>query len=644
MKDRILLKTNLLVSLVIISGFLTVAVLAYQAYFAEAVKNIEEISDLTSEEIYYQINNTLVSPVNVSRAMANDTLLKELLVREQQNMGTDDVDYAKILEKYLKTYQENYQYDSVFLVSTATGNYYHFNGLDRVLNRTQPEDSWYYGFLESSEEYVMNVDVDQTVEAQKAVTLFINCKIYDNEEVIGVVGVGIKIRNLQKMLQNYREQFSINACFVDNTGLIQISADRSGYDKVSLFDTGNYDANIRQSILNWTDEEEALSFWMPDSMKQTHIIVRYLPEGGWRLVVEQDTSNLMSSIRRQIIVYTAIIFVIVLIILAIIAKVIHRFSKQIVKLERTYEQERKTMFEKATSQLFEDIYVLDITHNRYADEATETYFAGLGAPAGTPFDKCLGIVAEKQIKEEFRQGYIDTFTPSHVRQAYEQGKESLRYDFMISNDGKNYYWIRIIARIMVSDLDGSLYMLAYRQNIDAEKRRENKMEERARTDEMTGLLRKTATQRAIDSILEAEPENLYALFIFDIDCFKQANDRFGHAFGDQVIRKFTGIIRSHFRRNDLLGRIGGDEFAAFLKVPGIEWTMGKAEQLKEALSQDCQEGSSCWHMSASIGIAFAPEDGTTFRELYHRADEALYEVKRGGRGGYSLGRKESSAL
>ena len=65
------------------------------------------------------------------------------------------------------------------------------------------------------------------------------------------------------------------------------------------------------------------------------------------------------------------------------------------------EQEKRSIFKKATEELFDDIYELDITRNRPANEATIQYFMSLGAQANTPYDEALKIVAEKQIKEEF---------------------------------------------------------------------------------------------------------------------------------------------------------------------------------------------------------------------------------------------------
>ncbi len=634
MNNRILLKTNLLICVVIVAGFLLTAVFTYRDYYLTSIKRIEDVSNLTSEDIYYQIKHTLSKPLNTSLTMANDHLLKTYLKEEKAGGGSSfSVD---ILWDYLRTYHEKYGYDTVFLISAETSRYFNFSGADRILDSSAPEDAWYYNFLKSDAEYEMNVDNDQDTGEGNDVMLFVNCKIYDGDKMLGVVGVGVRIGSFQRLLQNYKERFGVSASLVDCNGLIEISADHTGFEKINIRDRGIYDESSMETLLNWNREEEPLSFWVSDADEKVHVVARYLSGTDWHLVVEQDNADMVSALKKQILLNIVIVAVVVLTALFIVIHLLRSFNRQIVSMERSYEQERQTMFEKVTGQLFENIYFLDITNNRPADEATEQYFVRLGAPVGTPFDRCLRIVAEKQIKPEFRQGYIDTFTPEHVRKVFRQGITSLRYDFMISDDGKSYYWMRITGRLVESGPGGTLYLFSYRQNIDAEKQRENKMEWEAHTDAMTGFLNKAAVQENVEEMLRKDKKSRYVFFIFDIDNFKGANDKFGHAFGDKVIQQFAGTIRSHFRGDDTMGRIGGDEFIVFVKIKDAGWALRKAKELSGVLNRDCIDGNYCWHMSASIGLAFAPEDGITFQELYRKADAALYETKRKCKGGYSV--------
>ena len=169
MKKNILMQTNLLVCLVIVVGFLLTAALSYRANYSASLESIEQVSDLTSEGIYYQMSTTFTKPVNVSLTMANDSLLHEALAQEADRL--DDPAYIETIREDLHTYQNKYRYDSVFLVSAASARYYNFNGLDRVLEPGDPENFWYFDDLLSSDaEYTMNVDNDQVAGADNAIT------------------------------------------------------------------------------------------------------------------------------------------------------------------------------------------------------------------------------------------------------------------------------------------------------------------------------------------------------------------------------------------------------------------------------------------------------------------------------------------
>lgn len=635
MKKNLLMRTNLLVCLIILAGFSLTAILSYHANYSASLKNIEQVSDLTSEGIYYQIAGIFTKPINISLTMANDSLLREFLADEKSH--PDDAAYIETLRVYLDTYRMKYGYDSVFLASAASARYYNFNGLDRILTKDSSENDWFYNMLQSSEDFNMNVDNDEVEGAENNITVFVNCKIKDEAgNALGIVGVGLRISNLQELLGSYETDFGVRTFLVDEKGMIEISTDYTGYEKVSLFDHFTFTEETRQEILDWKEEESAASMWAENGFGQSYLVSRYIPELNWHLVVERNTGKLIEELKIQLVQTIAVIVLIVIGILFTITKVIRSYNRQIVSLTKAIEQERRTVFEQATEQLYENINELDITHNCTANQTTERYFESLGAPAGTPYDKALRIIADKQIKEEFREGYIKTFCPEYVMHSFQEGRETLSYDFMITKDGAEYYWMRITARIVQWESDHSVHMLTYRQNIDAEKRQETRMKELAQIDEMTGMLTKTATQRRIEQILKENPEKQYAFFILDIDNFKQANDRFGHGFGDSVIHEFTEGIRERFGTDSILGRIGGDEFAAFVPVSDRTQAEGKARELCGALNFDYTVEGNCWHIATSIGVAVTPDGGRSFAELYKHADSALYKTKERGKNGFTV--------
>ena len=124
--------------------------------------------------------------------------------------------------------------------------------------------------------------------------------------------------------------------------------------------------------------------------------------------------------------------------------------------------------------------------------------------------------------------------------------------------------------------------------------------------------------------------------MLDLDYFKQINDTFGHQTGDRVLCDVAEKLRLSLRSNDLIGRLGGDEFIVFVRGADNEDGFRRcAEKLNSVLMKKYEENGKEVSISASIGIAVA-EQGTDFNELYKRADIALYEVKRCGRNGYRL--------
>lgn len=630
MKKNILLRTNLFICAVIVLGFIITSVISYNSNKGIFRKDIERVSALTSEGIYHHIDSIFTKPINVSLTMANDSLLKEFLSQEEERL--EDESFIRTMKAYLLAYKEKYHYDSVFLVSTKTNRYYHFNGIDRTLAPDEPQDVWYYDFLTEEQEYGINIDDDQAAENE--ITVFINCKIKDESgQIQGVVGVGFQVTGIQEVFKEYEERADVEAYLIDQDGNIQLSTNQNGYETSELF-AGSHYPELREKILS--GRGEAQSFWYSSPNGRGYLVTRYVPNLEWHLIIDNDTSVLNRRLNRQFVGGVFVILIVIALVLLLIMRIIHRYNTQIIELTVEKEQEHQMFFRAATEQMYENIYELDITHNCAASEEAEQYFESLGVPPNTPYDLTLQMIAEKQIKPEFRQGYVDTFKPSNVLKAYKNGIESLQYDFMATNNGSDYYWIRITARIFCWNEDHSIHMFTYRQNIDQEKCQEKMLLEQMERDSLSGLYNKAATQEHIRRLLSEKPDQLYAFFIFDIDDFKLVNDTFGHAAGDQVIADFARRLKAQFRVEDLVGRIGGDEFAAFIPASSVEWVEKKAANLVEQLRDTFSNGISCCKISTSIGVFAASGTRADFETFYKIADMALYQTKEKGKDGFTV--------
>lgn len=628
MKKIALVRTNVIVCTIIVVGYVITSFISYHSNQGLFQQETENVSNLTSEGISHEIDSIFARPVSVSLTMGNDSLLKQCLMEEAERKN--DADYIETLRNYLGTYKDKYGYDSAFLVSAETDRYYNFNGIDRILYPDNPENTWYFTQMDSSQEYYINIDNDEAANADNEITVFINCKIRDREgKLLGIVGVGFRVNYIQKIFGDYEEQYQIKAYLVDKDGNIQISTSQTGYDKKDLFSFSGY-SQLKDQILQ--ERKESYTCWYADGGQKGYLVTQYIPILGWHLIVEKDTTAAQQRQRLEFLGGVLIIILVIILVLLIITNIIRKYNKEVVRMAVEKEKRHSTRFQMETEKIYENIYEVDITHNRAASESTEEYFRSLGVPEDTPYDKALHIIAEKQIKEEYRELYIDTFSPENIQKAYVEGKESLRCDFQISNDeGASYYWMRITARIFYWDEDKSVRIFVYRQNVDEEIKHEQKLMSRMERDSLTGLYNKAATQHHIQRLLAEEPDRKHAFYIIDIDNFKQVNDSFGHAFGDMVITGFGELLKKQFRSNDIVGRIGGDEFVVFLEIPSDKWATDKAESLVRELHHEFSDGTMHWRTSASIGIAFAPKDGNSFEILYRNSDKALYRAKEKGK-------------
>lgn len=158
------------------------------------------------------------------------------------------------------------------------------------------------------------------------------------------------------------------------------------------------------------------------------------------------------------------------------------------------------------------------------------------------------------------------------------------------------------------------------------------LENKADTDLLTGLYNKISTEQKIGEILENEKEEQHLLFLFDIDNFKKINDTMGHAFGDQVLKALGDELSMEFRKTDILGRTGGDEFTLLIKGLKTEEILNKeCDKLVAFFSQFKVGDYVKYSATASIGAAIYPRDGKDFATLYKAADHALYEAKKQGK-------------
>ena len=153
----------------------------------------------------------------------------------------------------------------------------------------------------------------------------------------------------------------------------------------------------------------------------------------------------------------------------------------------------------------------------------------------------------------------------------------------------------------------------------------------ARTDDLTRLPNRRAFNEALAEYL-SKPAAPLGLLLMDLDRFKEINDSLGHSAGDHLLEMVGARLSGSVRHEDLLARIGGDEFALIVRAPDAHSILAAAERLHEVLDRPFTIDGMELPLGASIGLAMAPEHGTDGEELLARADIAMYRAKRNGTG------------
>lgn len=168
-------------------------------------------------------------------------------------------------------------------------------------------------------------------------------------------------------------------------------------------------------------------------------------------------------------------------------------------------------------------------------------------------------------------------------------------------------------------------------DIDVFEREAAKWSVEAQVDALTGLLRPNYGRECIEQRLADREGNKFLFIFFDLDNFKQANDTYGHEFGNSVLAHVGLRLRETVRSGDILVRLGGDEFAVFM-----EYSSDPVIAVDRIFSALCGKFGGKFDISLSMGVAVSESVGVSYQDLHDAADKAMYAAKRAGKGMYSF--------
>ncbi len=227
------------------------------------------------------------------------------------------------------------------------------------------------------------------------------------------------------------------------------------------------------------------------------------------------------------------------------------------------------------------------------------------------------------------------------------GKKINVFDARVINNRGDGVWHRIKFAVIYGDDGNAAKFIGTMTDIDKEKKEKSRLISQAETDQLTGFLNKISTSLKIGETIREYPEDDGALLLLDLDDFKKLNDTYGHQVGDNFLRTFTGKLFLQFSANDVLGRIGGEEFVVYVNSRSENGSDIKsiAERAAKNILEICRSVKidgvdEDKVFTCSVGIAMYPHDGASYTELYEKADNAMYTVKRSGKNNYAFYKTE----
>lgn len=276
-------------------------------------------------------------------------------------------------------------------------------------------------------------------------------------------------------------------------------------------------------------------------------------------------------------------------------------------------------------------YIVNFSKNCFEQCQVNQTICAYAEP-GTPYEAFVREKIPEYVAEEDREKFLSKLSLGSVLDAIERNETEISCEYMLSHPGGSSFWAVTVIRLITDCITGEHKGIMYVKDIDQQKRRELEMKNKAERDDLTGIYNRTAFVHHVERLLSHRPQATGAFFMLDIDRFKEINDTFGHPFGDFVLVSVAEALKEQFQAGGILGRLGGDEFGAFVPEETAQTLAeGRVAVLMEKLRQLQAPQNISIPISCSIGIADA-EGARAFAQLYQQADEAMYRSKHSGKG------------
>lgn len=284
-------------------------------------------------------------------------------------------------------------------------------------------------------------------------------------------------------------------------------------------------------------------------------------------------------------------------------------------------EEKQTKYWKTVSEIYLSMIQVDLETGLFVTIRSNTITQSASKADNTRFSRKIIPLVKANVDSEYIDEIIDFVNTKTLRKRLD-GKQSITHEYI----DKNHGWCRMRFIVVDTYKDNTpRHVLFLVENINEQKNKEQTLTTMAETDEMTKLFNRRAGVPKITQVLNEKTPGM--LCLLDIDKFKTVNDKYGHQAGDAAIIAVANAMRKTFRDQDILLRLGGDEFLAFASNVTSERTAVKIfTRLFAALDETVLKEAPDYKISVSIGATFG-KGMNSFTNLYKQADCCAYESK-----------------
>lgn len=552
-----------------------------------------------------------------------------------------------------------------------------------VLNKNIAEDIWYFKTLEAQSTYMLNIDTDRFLKTLRA---WINVKVQDGDEILGVVGTGLYLDPFIRDIFEKRRINGVKSVIINEYGAIQMDSNLENIRENSFGPDTETTVGTIYQFFNQETLKPEIDAYLKNATEpivleldhESYSYVAFAPIRGtnWHVVTFFDAgtlfvvSNLYPALGMIAVLFIALGIGLSLIIqrvlikpfeqihlslqdagmtaehsiyglertdeLGVLARAIQAMQKQLSDYNKNLESEiekrslalasayqRITENEARLNRLFENIPVGVFTLDANYKFCYEN-------PA---FLRQFSCETETEFtamyQDNFQKLFVEARDYDLIMATLKKNPDAFGMEVQLKSKEKGVFWADIRFNRMDLQNESILYE-GLLIDIQVKKDYEMKLLDRANLDRLTGIY----NRHYLDSYIQSEIhrscryDETMALAVFDLDHFKAVNDTWGHNIGDEVLKNTVHIIQKLIRRSDVLCRWGGEEFVIIMPHTSLKGASVLAEKMRKAMAITAH--SDVGIVTASFGVSEYQKD-ELFEDWFKRADDALFEAKHSGR-------------